>query len=282
MADEHFAFYSIFGCPSLSKTPNLFFVTLLLNLFYALLLPVTLFFAPMILMIKNYQGGLLVSDQASRLQAKTTRFLHINLARVVVLIGFSLLGAICGTFSGVIGGLIGIVYQVIKVTSIFFKVLFCCEARLERRHQHPASPIHASSLDSAGIITDSSATEFGGVVQRSRINVVGGPRRTLCCLRLPNTCPECLTCAYKFDSNNLMSCLVCGADWCWTCRKRIDDSKLGDLHFEWYNVYGCPGLQHTPNNFLIGLAAKLLVSLLFPLGLLFAPLVVAMANYKPG
>ena len=110
MADEHFAFYSIFGCPSLSHTPNLFFLTLLLNVFYALLLPVTLFFAPMILMIKNYQGGLLVSDQATRLKTKTTQYFHINLARLVVLIGFSLLGAICGAFSGLIGGLIGIFY----------------------------------------------------------------------------------------------------------------------------------------------------------------------------
>lgn len=245
MADEHFAFYSIFGCPGLSRTPNIFCLTLLLNVFYALLLPVTLFFAPMILMIKNYQGGLLVSDQASRLQAKTTRYFHINLARVVVLIGFSLIGAICGTFSGVIGGLIGIFYQLIKVTSIFFKVLFCCEAKLERRHEHNlASPTlrhpQVNSLDSAGIMSDNNSSSEFSVTRLKMSNV--GPRRTLCCLRLPNTCPECFTCAYKFDSNNLMSCLVCGADWCWTCRKRIDDSKFGDLHFEWYNVYGCPGL----------------------------------------
>ena len=62
--DEHFAFYSIFGCPGLSRTPNLFIFTLFLNVLYALLFPVTLLFAPMILMIKNYQGPLLVSDQA--------------------------------------------------------------------------------------------------------------------------------------------------------------------------------------------------------------------------
>ncbi len=33
---------------------------------------------------------------------------------------------------------------------------------------------------------------------------------------------------------------------------------------------------------MIGLAAKIFVSLFFPVTLLFAPLVVAMANYKPG
>ena len=72
MLNEHFAFYSIFGCPGLHKTPNFLLCTLLLNLLYALLLPATLFFTPMILMIKNYQGTLLISDQARRLQDKTT------------------------------------------------------------------------------------------------------------------------------------------------------------------------------------------------------------------
>lgn len=57
---------------------------------------------------------------------------------------------------------------------------------------------------------------------------------------------------------------------------------MGEQHFEWYNVFGCPGLRRTPDYFLIGLAAKLLVSFLSPLILFFAPLVVAMANYKPG
>jgi len=47
-------------------------------------------------------------------------------------------------------------------------------------------------------------------------------------------------------------------------------------------VFGCPGLRHTPDSFLIGLAAKILISLVFSVILLFAPLVIAMANYKPG
>ena len=216
----------------MSRTPNVFVITLLLNVVYAILLPVTLFFAPMIVMIKNYQGALLVSDQAKRFQSKTTEYFHINIARVVVLIGFSLLGAICGAFCATIGGIIGIFYQLVKVTSILFKVVFCCEAKLERRHPPQMSPMPAS-LDSG---------EGSALSGRSGIRLSGGPRRTLCCLRLPNICPECLTCAYKFDSSNDMNCLVCGANWCWTCRKRIDESKLGDLHFEWYNVFGCPGL----------------------------------------
>ena len=75
------------------------------------------------------------------------------------MIGFSLLGAICGAFLAAFGGLIGIFYQLVKVASIFFKVAFCCEARLERRNQAPsASPI-PTSLDSAGLVTDNNGLE---------------------------------------------------------------------------------------------------------------------------
>ena len=75
-----------------------------------MLFPVTLFFAPMVVMIKNYQGVMLVSDQAERLRSKTSRFFHINLARVLVLMGFSLLGAICGVVFAVFGSFVGVPY----------------------------------------------------------------------------------------------------------------------------------------------------------------------------
>ena len=91
-----------------------------------------------------------------------------------------------------------------------------------------------------------------------------------------------MSCAYKSDTNNKMKCLVCRAEWCWTCRQRLDDARLGNIHYEWYNVFGCPGLLSTPNYFLIGLAAKMVVSLASPLTLLFAPLVVSIAYYKSG
>ena len=85
-------------------------MALLLNLLYTVLFPVTLFFAPMIVMIKNYQGVLLVSDNAQRLQTKTTAYLHINLARIIVLIGFSLLGALCGAAFAIFGSIVGSIY----------------------------------------------------------------------------------------------------------------------------------------------------------------------------
>ena len=66
--------------------------------------------------------------------------MHINIARIVVLIGFSLLGALCGAFFAVFGSIVGFLYQLIKVFSIFIRVLFKCEAKYERRHP-PKSPM---------------------------------------------------------------------------------------------------------------------------------------------
>mmetsp|Transcript_23139 Transcript_23139/g.30835 ORF Transcript_23139/g.30835 Transcript_23139/m.30835 type:complete len:259 (+) Transcript_23139:822-1598(+) len=136
-------------------------------------------------------------------------------------------------------------------------------------------PLLDISGDTSMLLSEHNRSSLG-------MELTQGPRRLLCCIRLPNTCPECLSHAFKSDSDNKMVCLECGAIWCWTCRKRIDKSNLGEQHYEWYNVFGCPGLRFTPNYFLIGLAAKVLVSLFFPVVLFFAPLVVAMANYKPG
>ena len=144
---QHFEFYNVFGCPGLARSPSYFFVTLLLNLLYALLFPLTLLFAPMIVMIKNYQGKRLVEDQADRLQQKTTRFLHKTLAQTIVLIGYSLLGLTCGVFCSVVGSLIGAIYQVLKVFTIFFKVAFGCESRIDRSSLPPTSPGPMSLID---------------------------------------------------------------------------------------------------------------------------------------
>lgn len=229
--EYHFLFYNVFGCPGLRRSSPYFILTLLLNLVYVALFPLTLFFAPMILMIKNYQGLLLVSDQAERLQNKTTRFMHLNLARVIVLIGFSLLGAIGGALISLFGSVVGSFYQIIKVLWILAKIIFCCESKLEGRETMQSPPPMLDVSDS--VLSDG---------RSPGMNHLGGPRRLLCCIRLPNTCPSCFATAYKNDSDNKMNCLVCGAVWCWTCRDRIDESRQGELHFFWYNVLGCPGL----------------------------------------
>ena len=103
-----------------------------MNIGYALIFPVTLLFAPMIIMLKNYEGSMLVSDQAERIQKKTTEYFHLNIARMIVLAGFSLMGALCGTIFSIIGSILGFFYQTMKVLILFFKVLFCCEAQHER------------------------------------------------------------------------------------------------------------------------------------------------------
>ena len=89
----------------------------------------------------------------------------------------------------------------------------------------------------------------------------------------------CNSCVYKFDSDNRMKCLVCDGEWCWTCRTKIEKGTFSDYHFEFFNVFGCPGLRHTPNYFLVTLILKLLTACLFPLTLLFAPILAAMRNY---
>ena len=76
-----------------------------------------------------------------------------------------------------------------------------------------------------------------------------------------------------------MKCIVCDEEWCWICRIIIEKGTYTDYHFEFYNVFGCPGLRNTPNYFLVTMMLKVLVSLLFPITLLFAPLVVALRTY---
>jgi len=57
--------------------------------------------------------------------------MHLTIAKTVVLIGFSLLGLTCGLFCAVVGSLVGSLYQTLKVLTIFFKVAFGCESRIE-------------------------------------------------------------------------------------------------------------------------------------------------------
>ena len=63
-----------------------------------------------------------------RLRSKTADYLHKRIAEVVILIGFSLIGLTCGILFSGIGSFVGIIYQLLKVLVIFFKVLFNCES----------------------------------------------------------------------------------------------------------------------------------------------------------
>ena len=101
---------------------------------------------------------------------------------MVVLIGFSLLGALCGAFFAVFGSIVGFAYQLVKALSIFVRVLFKCEAKYERRHP-PKSPMPILDVNDA-IPCTMSCSETS-----DQLLAAPGPRRTLCCIRLPNTCP---------------------------------------------------------------------------------------------
>lgn len=70
----------------------------------------------------------MVADQAERLQSYTTNYLHTTIARVITMIGFSLIGLVCGILYAVMGSIIGTVYQTLKVATICCKVSFGCES----------------------------------------------------------------------------------------------------------------------------------------------------------
>jgi hypothetical protein len=41
---------------------------------------------------------------------------------------------------------------------------------------------------------------------------------------------------------NQLKCVVCQTSFCWLCGAKIDDSVF-PVHFQWWNVGGCPGYQ---------------------------------------
>ena len=68
---NHFAFYNIFGCPGLLKTPNYMPLILILNIFTALLFPIVWIFAPMIILLRYYPNQKLIEDQSVRFGNQT-------------------------------------------------------------------------------------------------------------------------------------------------------------------------------------------------------------------
>jgi len=56
-----------------------------------------------------------------------------------------------------------------------------------------------------------------------------------------NKCPKCRMAIEKIDGCNHMTCSSCSYEFCWICK-----GPYNDHHFEWWNIFGCPGAQYTP------------------------------------
>ena len=201
----------------------------------------------MIVMIRNYSGkNLLIEDQADRIRSITTKHLHLVPAKAVVMVAFSLIGLSAGVLCAVIGSIVGAVYQSVKVLLIVVKVIGGCESRMHQIQDNDSSNRPIPVLD----VSDTSM--FQNDLNRSNISSYSldtivthqqTQRRILYCIKLSSACPQCSNYSFRNveGSDQLMKCLHCGIAWCWTCRKRIDKTSQAKQHFEWYNVFGCPG-----------------------------------------
>merc|ERR1711971_218735 len=54
-------------------------------------------------------------------------------------------------------------------------------------------------------------------------------------------CPKCRMVIEKVDGCNHMTCSSCRYEFCWMCR-----GAYTEYHFEWWNIFGCPGAMYTP------------------------------------
>jgi len=52
-------------------------------------------------------------------------------------------------------------------------------------------------------------------------------------------CPKCRARIEKLYGCNHMTCSYCKHEFCWICRGHYNDA-----HFQWWNVFGCPGGQY--------------------------------------
>ncbi|CAM9230041.1 unnamed protein product [Discosporangium mesarthrocarpum] len=55
-------------------------------------------------------------------------------------------------------------------------------------------------------------------------------------------CPGCKTPIEKTGGCNQMTCYHCGTSFCWICGQQVDSGTF-PVHFQWWNVAGCPNQQ---------------------------------------
>ena len=92
--------------------------------------------------------------------------------------------------------------------------------------------------------------------------------------KVNGTCPNCGVEVIKTGSSNRVVCSRCNAKWCWICKY-----KPGSNHFAFFNILGCPGLLRTPNYLPLILTLNIMTSLLFPVVLIFAPMIILLRYY---
>eukprot|EP00903_Cladosiphon_okamuranus_P015207 g14055.t1 len=60
--------------------------------------------------------------------------------------------------------------------------------------------------------------------------------------RMTKPCPGCGTPVEKLGGCNQMVCLHCNCSFCWICMEQVDRGTF-PVHFQWWNVRGCPNQQ---------------------------------------
>ena len=77
-------------------------------------------------------------------------------------------------------------------------------------------------------------------------------------------CPNCRCSLYKIDGCNHMTCYRCNKEWCWICRRILEDHG----HFEPDKIFGCNGLQFLPQSIVLWILVLTLMLIATPFALM--------------